>query len=115
MFLLRFFSVRRAYRDLRRFMLTRKPYELWFLALAMAITLLILAGFAKDSNIEVPYHENIIYMQSWPSDRTEAQILAQQKVDALAKAKADAILDQQRRARQAQFKQLDDKLTSWGI
>ena len=113
MSVLRYFSIPRAYRDVRRFMLTRKPYELWFLLAAMAVTLLILLAFAHDSNFKRAYHENIIYVQSWPLNRSEAQILAQQKIDAAKKAKQEAVIEKAEKERQAQFQRLNNEVSPW--
>jgi len=116
MSVLRYFSVPRAYRDVKRVFVTRrKPYEIWFLLLAMALTVAIIAGFVHDSNIKRPYHEDIIYVQSWPLDRSEAEILAQQKIDAAKKAKEQAAIEKAEKERQAQFQRLDNELDAWGI
>lgn len=115
MFLLRYFAPLRAYRDLRFFLSQRRPHELLFLTLSITITLLLIAGFVHDSHIPTPYKENIIYVEQWPADRTEAQILAQQKIDSAAKHKQDAMLEKQRRANQAQFQALDNHLTAMGL
>ena len=116
MSVLRFFSVTRAYRDVRRFFLTRrKPYEIWFLLLAMALTVLIIAAFAHDSNIKRPYHEDIIYVQSWPLNRSEAEILAQQKIDSAEKAKEQAAIEKAEKEHQAQLQRLDNELSAWGL
>jgi len=116
MSVLRYFSVPRAYRDVKRLLLTRrKPYEIWFLLLAMVLTVAILLGFAHDSNIKVPYKENIIYVQSWPLNRSEAEILAQQKIDAAKKAKQQAAIEKAEKERQAQFQRLDNELSAWGM
>ena len=112
---LRYLSPLRAYRDLRFFLATRKPYELWFMVLAMVVTLLILAGFVKDSHFERPYERNIIYVEQWPITRTDEQIRAQQKIDQAKKAIERAELEKKQKARQAEFKRLDDKLESWGL
>lgn len=113
MTVLRNFSVPRAYRDVRRFLAKRKPYELWFLLLAMVLTMLILVAFAIDSNIKVPYKENIIYVQSWPANRSEAEILAQQKIDTAKKAELDAEIKRREDERQAEFKKLDKAVSGW--
>jgi hypothetical protein len=113
MSVLRHFSIPRAYRDVRRFMLTRKVYELWFLLAAMAVTMLILIGFLIDSNIKPEYHENIIYVQNWRADRSEAEILAQQKLDAAKKAKQDAEIEQAEKKRQAEFQKLQNATAPW--
>lgn len=114
MSVLRFFSVPRAYRDVKRLFLTRrKPYEIWFLLLAMAITVAIIAAFVHDSHFTPPYHEEIIYVQSWPSNRSEADILADQKIDAAKKAKEQAEIDKALKERQEQYQQLNNELSPW--
>lgn len=115
MSVLRYFSVRRAYRDVKRLLLTRrKPYEIWFLLLAMVITIAIIAGFVHDSRPPpVPYHEEIVYVQSWPLNRSEAEILAQQKIDAAKKAKEQAELDRALKERQQEYQRLGNELSPW--
>jgi hypothetical protein len=116
MSVLRYFSVLRAWRDVRRLFLSRrKPYEIWFLLLAMVLTVAIILAFAHDSNIKRPYKENIIYVESWPLNRSEAEILAQQKVDAAKKAKEQAAIEKAEKERQAQFQRLDNTLSAWGM
>src|SRR3546814_4766162 len=77
----------RAYRDLRLFLGQRHPHQLLFGFLAIAVTGLIVAGFFHDSHIPTPYKRNIIYVEQWRADRSEAEILAQQKIDMKIKAK----------------------------
>ena len=74
----------RAVRDLRLFLRQRQKHELIFLFLSIFITGLLLIGFAKDSKIEKEYRPNIVYVQQWTLDRTDAEI----------KAGAQAIVDQ---------------------
>jgi hypothetical protein len=105
----------RAIRDLRFFLATRKRHELGFMALALALTLLILWAFVKDSSFEKPYERNIIYVEQWPITRTDAQIKAQQKIDQAKRNIERAELEKRRQKRQAEFKRLDDKLESWGF
>jgi hypothetical protein len=109
----RHLSIPRAYRDVRRFLLTRKPYELWFLIASMAITMLIIVAFDIDSNIKPEYHETIIYVQSWPLNRSEAEILAQQKIDMAKKAKEQAEIDKAEKERQAEFQRLQNATAPW--
>ena len=78
---LKFFSPVAAYRDLRVFLATRRRHELWFMALSLAITLLVIFVFFKDSHFEKPYERNIIYVEQWPITRTDDQIRAQQKIE----------------------------------
>jgi hypothetical protein len=109
------FSPVGAIRDLRIFLAQRKPYELWFLMLAIVLTGLVLAAFVKDSSIVPEYRPNIIYVQQWKLDRTDAEISAQQKIDQAAKDKRMAELEKKRAERQASFKRIDDKLKSYGF
>lgn len=112
---LKFFSPVTAWRDLRFFLATRKRHELGFLALSLVVTLLILVAFVKDSHFEKPYERNIIYVEQWPITRTDDQIRAQQKIDQAKRNIEKAELEKRRKAKQAEFKRLDDKLESWGF
>lgn len=105
----------RAYRDLRQFLAGRKPYELWFLAAALAITGFILYALARDSYAEKAYKPQIIYVEQWRLDRTDAQIIAQQKIDEAKKQIEQARIRKAEAERQAAFKRLDDKLTRMGL
>lgn len=112
---LKFFSPVTAWRDLRFFLATRKRHELGFLALSLVVTLLILVAFVKDSHFEKPYERNIIYVEQWPITRTDDQIRAQQKIDQAKRNIEKAELEKRRKAKQAEFKRLNDKLESWGF
>ena len=109
------FSPLVAYRDLRFFLAARKRHELGFLALSLALTLLVLWAFVKDSSFEKPYERNIIYVEQWPITRTDEQIKAQQQIDQAKRNIQKAELEKRRAAKQAEFKRLDDKLESWGF
>lgn len=112
---LKYFSPVTAYRDLRVFFATRRRHELWFMALSLAVTTLIIFAFFKDANFKKPYERNIIYVEQWPLTRTDEQIKAQQKIDQAKKTIQLAELKKKREAKQAEFKKVDDKLTSWGF
>jgi hypothetical protein len=109
------FSPVTAYRDLRLFLGSRQPHELWFLVAAVMITGFLVYAFARDSYAEPVYKPNIVYVEQWPADRTDAQIRAQQKIDAPIKAKAMAEKKAREEALRAQFKRLDDKMTAMGL
>lgn len=104
-----------AYRDLRFFLATRKRHELGFLALSLALTLLVLWAFVKDSSFEKPYERTVIYVEQWPITRTDEQIKAQQVIDQAKRNIEKAELEKRRKAKQAEFKRLDDKLEAWGF
>ncbi len=106
----------RAWRDLRLFLSYRQPYELIFLALAIIVTAVVIAAFYVDSKIEKPYKPpEITYFESWPADRTDAQIKAQQAIDQAKKEKLMAELKAKQEERKAEFKRLNDKLERWGL
>ena len=109
------FSPLAAYRDLRFFLSNRQPHELWFLIAALCVTSFLVYAFAKDSYAEPVYRPKIIYVEQWPADRTDAQIEAQQKIDAPIKAKAVAEQKAREDAQRESFKRLDDKLKAMGI
>ena len=109
------FSPVRAVRDLRLFLSHRQPYELGFLALSIAVTGFLIFAFARDSYSEKEYRPNITYVEQWRADRTNAEIIAQQRIDEPIRQKA---LAEQRRAdeeRRQSFQRLDKKLESWGL
>jgi hypothetical protein len=110
------FSPIRAYRDLRLFLSDRQPYELIFLALAIIVTGTVITVFYFDSRIEQPYKRpEIIWVDSWPADRSDAQIKAKQAVDKVEEDKLRALIAQKQAERRAEFKRLNDKLERWGL
>ena len=112
---LRNMSPVRAYRDLRVFLASRERYELGFLFAAMLVTSFFIYAFAKDSYFEPAYKPNIIYVEQWPATRTDAEIRAQQKIDAVTKAKRLAEQKAREDEVRAGFKKMDDRMTSWGL
>ena len=109
------FSPLRAYRDLRFFLSERQPYELGFLALALAITGFFVYAFARDSRVEPVYKPNIVYVQQWRLDRTDAQIRAQQVVDEADRQKRLAVQKAEQDEKRAAYQRLDNQLNKWGI
>lgn len=109
------FSPFRAINDLRRFLAQRERHELVFLFLSVVITTLLIAGFVKDSHVERVYKRDVQYFSSWPADRSEAQIKADQIRDMALKTKTDATIEKKQADLKAQFKRVDDKLTRWGL
>jgi hypothetical protein len=105
----------RAYRDLRQFLAGRESYELVFLMAAMLITGFFIYAFARDSAVEPTYKRDIVYVEQWTADRTDAQIRAQQAIDAPIKAKLLAEQKAAQERRQAGFKKMDDAMSRWGL
>ena len=70
---------------------------------AVAMPVIILIGFYYDSKTNIMPGEQIIYVENWPATRTDAEIVAQQKIDQERREKAVA-------ERQRQFKKLEKRL-----
>ncbi|MBA17924.1 MAG: hypothetical protein CMN73_16485 [Sphingomonas sp.] len=113
--LLKLFSPVRAVRDLRAFLGGQRRHKLVFAALAAAITGYILFAFWMDSSFKTPYERDIIYVESWPLNRSDAEIIAQQKIDAEKRRVAEAALEAKRAKRQAEFQRLDNSMSEWGF
>lgn len=105
----------RAYRDLRLFLAGFQSYHYKFMALSAAIVFALYVGFVHDSKYRNEYHPNIIYVQQWRADRTEAEIVAQQKIDKVGQDKRIAEQAAREKKLQEQFKKVDDKLKAWGF
>ncbi|MCP3735530.1 hypothetical protein M9979_11675 [Sphingomonas sp. RP10(2022)] len=109
------FSPIRAYKDLRLFLTGRQPYELGFLALAMAITGFFVYAFMRNDIPPEPYSPNIIYFKNYAANRTDAQIKAQQALDKVDQDKRIAAQKAREEKLRSQFKQVDDAMSKWGL
>ncbi len=69
------------------FLATRQRHQLLFAAISVAIPALIIAGFYHDSETDPP---EMYFLPSWPADRSDAEIIALQKIDQAKKEKAQA-------------------------
>jgi len=101
-------SPRALWADIRAFTGERRPHQWVALALAVAMPVGIVVLFVMDGRTNILPGPQIIYVESWPANRTDAQIKAEQKIDQAARDKA-------RKERQEQFKKLDEKLERYGI
>jgi len=72
-------------------------------ALAILVTMIIIIEFLVDSKINTAPPPRIVYAESWKADRTDAEIIAQQKID---QAKRDAAAKEKQR----QFQKLEKEL-----
>ena len=82
-------SPRALLADLRLFVATRQRHQLAIAAISLAMPVLIVAGFYHDSKTEPPKPE-MYFLPSWPADRSDAEIIAQQKIDQARKEKREA-------------------------
>lgn len=112
---LRTISPLRAYRDLRQFLATRKTYELVFLVLSIIVTWTIMFAIANNSEVKREYRPNIVYVEQWSANRTDADIIAQQKIDGPKEKAAVEEARKQDAETQAAYKRLDDKLKKYGF
>lgn len=94
---------RAAIADLRAFMRQRSREQFIGAALAILVTMIIVIEFLVDSKINTAPPPQVVEVQLYDSNRTDAQIVAQQKVD---QAKKDAALKEKQR----QFQKLENEL-----
>lgn len=72
-------SPRAAWADLRAFARQRSRVQ-WIAALfAISMTVIILVGFYYDARTNIAPGEQVIYVDSWSANRTDAEIVAAQK------------------------------------
>ncbi|MFC7536280.1 hypothetical protein ACFQPG_02750 [Sphingomonas sp. GCM10030256] len=96
-------SPRAALADLRAFLSRRSREQAIAGALAFLITTIIIIVFLVDATINTAPPRQIIYTESWSADRTDAEIIAQQKKD-------QALREQARAARRAEYQKLQKQL-----
>ena len=89
--------------DLKAFTRERSRHQ-WIAAFfAIVMPIVILVGFYYDSRTNIAPGEQLIYVESWSADRTDEEIIAQQKIDQKAKEARAA-------ERQRQFQKLEKQL-----
>jgi hypothetical protein len=94
---------RAALKDLAAFMRQRSREQVIGASLALLITAIIVIEFLVDSTMGTAPPEQITYANLYPSNRTDAQIIADQKKDEAARQAAI-------KERQRQFKKLENQL-----
>lgn len=96
-------SPRAAIADLLAFMRQRSPEQRLGAALSFLVTLIIVIIFFVDSSINTAPPPQIIYVENYRADRSDAEIIADQKKD---EAERQAALKEQQR----QFQKLENQL-----
>ena len=94
---------RAAFSDLRAFMRQRGREKVIGGLLAVLVTTIIVIEFLVDSKINTAPPPTVVYADSWSVNRTDAEIVAEQKVD---QAKRDAAAKEKQR----QFQKLEKQL-----
>ena len=96
-------SPRAAFRDLVAFVRQREREHIIGAALAFLVTLIIVIEFVVDAKIGTAPPPQVVEVELYPANRTDADIVADQKKD-------QAALEAQKKADQEQYKQLAKQL-----
>lgn len=91
---------RAALADLLAFLRQRSREQVIAALLAVLVTTIIVIEFLVDSNINTAPPPQVVYADSWSLNRTDAEIVAQQRID---QARKDAAA----REKQRQFQKLE--------
>jgi uncharacterized membrane protein required for colicin V production len=92
-----------AFRDLLAFMRQRSRDQVIGFILAVLVTIIIVIVFLVDSKINTAPPPRVVYVELYDSNRTDAEIIADQKKD---QAEKEAYA----KAKQRQFQELEKKL-----
>jgi hypothetical protein len=95
-------SPRAAFADLRNFLRQRSREQVIGASLALLVTAIIVIEFLVDSKINTAPPPQVIYVEQWPANRTDAQIAADQKKDQAAREAAQ-------KEKQRQFQELENR------
>ena len=101
-------SPRALWADIRAFAGERSSVQWGAAAVAVIMPLAIVVLFITDANTNTRPGPQIIYAESWSANRTDAEIIADQK-------KHQAKREAAQKERQRQFKKLDRDLDRLGI
>jgi hypothetical protein len=96
-------SPRRAWDDFKAFIRNRDRGHVIGALLAVLVTAVILVIFFLDAYVNTAPPPQVIYVQDWRANRSDAEIVTQQKKDQAAR---EAAL----KARQAEFQKLQKQL-----
>ena len=99
---------RTALRDLGDFIRHREREHVLGAIMAVLVTIIILIIFFVDSKINTAPPPQIVYVEQYSANRTDAEIIADQKKD---KAKLDAL----KKERMRQFQKIDEKMERMGL
>ena len=94
---------RAALKDLTAFLRQRSREQVIGASLAVLVTIIIVIIFFVDSKINTASPPQIVYIESFPADRTDADIIADQKKASEERRKAEE-------ARRQEFQKLQKQL-----
>ena len=95
-------SPRAAFADLKAFLGQRSREQVIGAALAVLVTTIIVIEFIVDAQINTAPPPRIVYADSWSVNRSDAEIIADQKKD---QAKRQAAIEERKR----QFQKLENQ------
>lgn len=101
-------SPRAVYRDFVSFVRHREREHVIGGALAVLVTMIIVIIFLVDPKVNTASPEQITYADIYPANRTDAEIIADQKKDSAARAEF-------KRKHQQVFKKIDKDLDRIGL
>jgi hypothetical protein len=102
--------------DLGSFFSARRPGDLWMIVPALALTALIVWMLIVEYPSQpAPYKRNIIYVESWPLNRSDADIRAAQIADINNKKRALIQPKIEHNQSMLQFRRADKWLTAHGF
>jgi hypothetical protein len=99
---------RALFADIRAFTATRSKIQWAAATLAIVMPIAIIILFITDGNTNIAPGPQIIYAESWSANRTDAEIIADQKKDQAAREAAQ-------KERQRQFQKLEKDMERLGI
>lgn len=101
-------SPRALWADIRAFARQRSAVQWWAAGFAMVMPIAIIVLFVTDTRTNIQPRAQIVYVESWRADRTDAEIIAEQKRD-------QAKREKRAKEQQEQFKKLDERLERIGL
>lgn len=104
-----------AFSDLRAFLATREKHQWVFAALAVLITAYIITIFLIQSKTREYKPPEVIWVQNYAANRTDAQIKAQQAIDQKKREAEAAELKKLQDAQRKSSAELNKKLRGLGI
>ena len=107
-FFLRPSGPRALWKDIRNFWRNRPRGQWIAAALAVTATSTIVILFILDSRTLVPKREQVIFLDSWPANRSDAEIQTKQKADLAEREAAEA-------AHRRRLQEIDQSLNRLGI
>jgi hypothetical protein len=96
-------SPRALWADLRAFTKERSRIQWIAATLAVLMPVVIIIGFITDARTNIAPGEQLMYVDSWSANRSDAEIMADQKRRQAEREAAQA-------ERQRQFKKLEEQL-----